>query len=158
MDSYVARMTRAVKTIDRTLYCKRNPMTEKVYVMKEAKKVKSYLMEDNSTLHVAYTDEYQVMALTHNWSVYGESVPWGEVPILERLREIDRHNKADLVRELELKEEKRRESERRHMRGEAEAFFSDYRREFMKSFSDVNTSNMDKSKDVRRKYDKRLKE
>lgn len=149
-------MTRVVKKFDRNLYCKRNTLG-KVLVMKKSKRFHSYLMEGYS-LSVAMPADVCVMALTHNWSTKGVSVPWGECALEERMREIDRSNKSDLFEEMKKQHEKIDRSKKRDLANATEAFVSDSRREIMSSFQDVNTANMDKSKDIRRKYDKRLKE
>lgn len=92
-----------------------------------------------------------VFALTDNWTVNGNPVPWGVLPILQKLREIDVSQRDTMFDELRKKREKEKESKERHLKNELDAGLKEQRRAFAKSFDDFNLSILDKKKDKRRK-------
>lgn len=91
-----------------------------------------------------------VCALTDNWSVSGNPVPWGLLPILDHLREIDAAQRADLFNDIRKQRERKAESSERHFKNELEAGLKDNRKGFSKAFDDFNLSTCDKKKDKRR--------
>lgn len=146
----VERITEVIKTHDSKLFCKR--LAGIPCVFRESSKWEHYAVDGENYLF-SRPNPYFVFALTKNWRKDSEPVDWGLVPIVERLKFIDLWNR-DLARECEAQQNKIDESNLKKMRGDNEAFLKDYRREFAKTFNDVNTANLAK-KDKRKIGDKK---
>lgn len=86
-----------------------------------------------------------VFALTDNWTQSGRPVDWGLEPILNRLKSIDVWRDPDFAEKLIAQYEQDEQSNRRNLRNTVESFLIDYRRQFAKTFGDVNTSTLAKT-------------
>lgn len=135
-------ITRAVKQYDRELYCGRDK-EGKLCIFRKSLRWEAYELEENVVLRVARPAPHLVFPLTDNWKSQGMPVDWGVMPILDRLRAHDLHNR-DLVRELEKEYDKNKEQLARESHNQAEACASEMRNQFKKAFADVNTSSMAK--------------
>lgn len=93
-----------------------------------------------------------VMDLTDNWNIGGTPVEWGIEPILARLKAIDIASNPTLFEDMMKGYEKLAESKERDFTNNVESFLLDFRRQFAKTFNDINTSTMEKI-DKRRLYD-----
>lgn len=150
-----ARITSEIKKHDRELYCERN--TEgKLCIFRKTLSWVSFVLDDGSTLRALRPTPHFVTALTHNWNIRGESVDWGIEPIMARLRSLDLW-KRDIVADIEQQEQRHAEAVERDRKNTVESFLSDFRGQFKKTFSDVNTASMEKT-DSRKKNEKRVKQ
>ena len=112
-------------------------------------------MDDGSTLWFFRPDHHFVTALTDIWTIRGKPVDWGLEPIMKRLDSLDLWRR-DIVSDIEEQERKREESNARDRMTKNEAFLSDFRSQFAKATSDINTANMNKT-DPRKKREKHAK-
>jgi len=111
---------------------------------------------DGLRLLVSVPSPHHIFSLTDTWTASGEPVEWGLEPLLHRLKAMDLWNRQDFVEEFIEQAEKEEESEKRSFRNNTEAFLKDFRRQFAKTFEDVNTSTMEK-KDRRREHERNRK-
>lgn len=81
-----------------------------------------------------------VFALTEDWTPKGVPVTWGVDVVLNRLKAHDLWRDDTFVERWITQHEKREESERRSFRNNVESFLYDFRSEFKKATSDINTS------------------
>lgn len=142
MDFTSNRITKAVKRYDYLLFCKRN-IEGKQCIYRQGKLLESYMLDDSKVLYNVKSTPNFIFALTHNWKESGYTVDWGIEPILARLKAIDLW-KRDLADECEKNEEKHIESLARERKNTTESFLYEFRDKFKKTFSDVNTANMNK--------------
>lgn len=145
------RITKTIKLHDRELYCERNE-EGKLCVYRRSKRVESLRLDDESVLHFVRPAPHFVFALTHDWRMSGEPKDWGIEPVLARIKALDLWNR-DLAGDLIQDEIKERQSLERDRQNTTEAFLKDFRRQFAKTFNDVNTTNLAK-KDSRYLGDK----
>lgn len=149
-------ITREISKYDSKLYCDKS--TEgTLCIYRKSQRIESYILDDGSCFSYVRPAPFLIFALTDNWKVTGKPCDWGVEPILKRLRENDLH-KRDLVSEIEKNEELIKKENDRDLDNYTEAFLKDNRREFAKASNDIRVANMDKSYDIRRKLDKRIKE
>lgn len=147
------QITRHLKRYDSKLYCKE--LSEgKLCVFRKSTRLEYYDV-DGCVIGFARPAPFFIMALTSNWRLDGDSCEWGIEPVMNRLRANDLHQR-NLAEECIRAEEKARESKERDMRNEQEAFLKDFRSQFHKTFSDVNTSSMKKI-DRRKKDENKFK-
>jgi hypothetical protein len=88
------------------------------------------------------------MSITHNWQANGQSVEWGELPLINRLSAMDAMSNPELFEEIVASYKKREESEGREMRNSFEAMAADMYPAFKKTFYDTNRTGM--AKETRR--------
>jgi hypothetical protein len=110
---------------------------------------------DGKTILFIKEVPYRVLCLTDSWNAWGKPVDWGIEPIMAKLKASDLWAR-DVASEINSHNEKIDASAKRDLSNNVEAFVKDYRKEFAKTFDDVNTSNMDKRTDRRFKDDKKL--
>jgi len=135
-------LTRNLRRYDKNLYAKRNS-NGTLCVWASHKRVK-YYEYDKISLGIVESDPYLVMALTENWSVRGEAVPWGIEVVLNRIKAMDLSKNEDLFKDMDEVDEEKDASEKRDFSNTVESFLYDYRSQFKKTFNDVNTSLMKK--------------
>lgn len=145
------RITRELQSYDRELYCGKN-MEGKLCVFRKGKRDEVYHLDDDVILVYSRPAPHFCFALTHNWRPQGTSVDWGLEPIMKHVRECDLW-KRDIVTDLEKQEDEYIAELARNRQTTNEAFFSDFRSQFAKTFSDINTANMEKI-DLRKKKEK----
>lgn len=98
-----------------------------------------------------------VFSLTDNWSTNGTPVSWGYEPLYNKFRQIALDRRDEAFRELEEMNEKVRQSKDRDFKNRVEDAAYEACDVFKKTFNDINTANMDKTNDVRRKADRSKK-
>lgn len=148
------RITRAIQRYDRELFCERDYKGRFAIFRRDFGHDDCWL-DESTCIHVLVERPQLVMHLTDNWGANGLPVDWGIDPILFRLKEIDGHSR-DLMHELEASQRKNEESKDRKLASETEAFVKDWRKDFAKATSDINTSSMEK-KDSRRIAERKLR-
>ena len=149
------RLTTQIKAYDRELYVERDG-EGKLCVYRKSKRWETYHLSDNCVLRFVRPTPHFIFALTHDWKASGRVVDWGVEPILARLKACDLWQR-DLAEEIIQDEEKRLESVARERQNTTESFLLDFRKQFAKSFNDVNTSTMSKREEKRRLGDKMIK-
>jgi hypothetical protein len=143
------RITKEIKLLDHKLFCEKDRLGV-FHVMREGFRHESYEFGED-VIRFLIPDPKHIVSLTHNWSISGEPVEWGLEPLIKKLREIDGWNEDAPVNHLREGMERDHESKARDRQNEAESFLKDFRKQFAKTFDDVNTSNMEKI-DKRRKH------
>ena len=100
---------------------------------------------------------YYVFSLTDNWQLTGKPVEWGAEPILARLKAMDLWNSGVGLEEAIAHNEQVDLSKERARKNSIESFLYEFRSQFHKTFSDVNTANMkkiDRRKEIENGYRK----
>jgi hypothetical protein len=86
-----------------------------------------------------------IFSLTEDWTPRTEPVPWGTMPIRERLLAIDVWQRGDaFFEELDKQDEVNAEKRQRDFRNTTESFLLDFRRQFAKATDGINTASMRK--------------
>lgn len=143
MDQRAVHLNRIIKSHDRDLFVERS--RRGTLILKRKAEVSDVYEVDGCTLIHNRQKPQVVFHLTDNWTATGKPVDWGADAVIERLREHDTWHNPDFFRKFEEQSERARASRKRHLRSEAEAFFSDYRREFARQTEGVMTHSLDKS-------------
>jgi len=131
VDSY----TRALKRYDKDLFCVRN-IDGVMCVFRKHKRFEPVCVDDNFRILNLITDKQYVCALTENWTLSTKPRQWGIDHVLTKIRQMDLQINENLLDDLDAKNEKVDESERRSFRNETEAFLADNRRQFAKAFDE----------------------
>lgn len=142
--------TRELKRYDRDLYAGRTK-DGALCVFRKVKRYDLVCDEDTFKLYYLKEDKQLVLALTDNWALTGSPRQWGIDSVLNRIREMDLQANADFFDKLDQQNEKVDESNNRHFRNEAEAFFADNRKEFADAIDEKVGCIHSLSKDERRK-------
>lgn len=148
------RITEYLKTYDSKLYCA-SSKEGKLCVYRNSTRYESYSLDDDSILTFARPAPHYIFALTEDWSMKTESVDWGLLPIMDRIRSSDLQQR-DIVGELEKHYEAQEKSNARDRMNKTEDFLHEFRDSFKNTFKDVNTASLEK-KDLRRLNDKKIK-
>ena len=146
-----SRITKEVQKHDPKLYCAKNAEGT-LCVYRRGVRFEAYEFDGDVMIYTRPAPHF-VFALTDNWKTNGRSVEWGLEPIQARLKAIDLWNRPTLADELIESYEQDEKSAERDLDNSIEAFLKDYRREFARTFNDVNTSTMNKKLDKRRLKD-----
>ncbi len=148
-------LTKHLKAHDRELYCAKNN-NHILCVYRNGYRSEVYDVDGHTIVYNRPSPHY-IFALTDTWSTNGKSVDWGIEPILARIKAGDLWNNPkfveDLIASYELDEKTREKDQRNNI----ESFLLDFRRQFAKTFSDVNTSTI-KKKDRRFADEKKIKQ
>lgn len=144
------QITRHLKLHDAKLYCDKN-REGTLCVYRQSKRYDAFDFEGNVVLFSRPTPHF-IFALTHNWTTYGKPVDWGIEPIMHKLKSGDLHQRDKLAEEMIQEYERENMREERDRSNKNEAFLKDFRKQFAKTFNDVNTSTLEK-KDLRRSLD-----
>lgn len=83
-----------------------------------------------------------LFSLTDNWQLKGTPVPWGTEVVLNRIKAHDLWRDDTFVERWIKDEEARKESKERARRNSIESFLYDFRSQFHRATSDINTSNL----------------
>lgn len=106
----------------------------------------------NGMINIVFSDALinnHVMCITDNWNESGTPVLWGIEPIIQRLRQINASESSHLE-EIKKRREKAKERSEKDFKNQIRDGLHDRRKQFAKSFEDINTSTLDKTKDKRR--------
>lgn len=140
-------LTKHLRSHDNKLFAKKHDGV--IHVFRRANRYASVAWE-SGTLVYSYEDRDHVTSLTDTWGIGGNPVDWGIEPVLQRIKEIDGHNRSVLEEMLE-QSDKAREQKERDNKNRNEAFLRDFRKPFQKAFNDFNVAQM--KSDNRRKRD-----
>lgn len=136
------QITRVIRGHDPKLYCLKD-RSGKLVIYRQYHRIEWYDL-DEGKLGFVRPAPFFIMALTTDWQLKSPSVDWGLLPILDRLKTIDLHER-DLAGEYIENYEKDSLSNLRQFQNNNEAFLKDYRRKFAKAFNDVITTNLAKT-------------
>lgn len=152
MSWYKAAINRIIKAHDRELFC-HEMRPDVLAVFRKKKRFVPVLESDEAYFYHLISDRELVLPITDTFTARGRPRVWGLDVILSELKYRDLAQNPEFFQALEEEDKKHEEAKKRHLRSEAEAFFSDTRSHFKKAWSDVRTALM--SKDEPRK---RIKE
>lgn len=144
-----ARYNRIVKKHDKKLFVTTNRISKVLEVYRENYTPETYDIsgitgEPNCYLTGILPNHHYIMSLTDTWTVFGNPTFYGETYLLDRLGFIDTWKSDSMANQMEKHNEKIDQSSKRAFNNEVEAFTHDFRNDFKKTFSDVNTSSMEK--------------
>ena len=145
-------ITRALRDYDYKLYCDKNK-EGKLCVYRKSHRVEAYDLGEGKILNVVKDAPHFIFALTHNWKSAGDPVPWGVLPILERLQKADLW-KNDLAEKCIQETEAFQAEKNRERHNHVESMLIEDKSKYAKMFSDINTGSMNKNK----KRKQRIKE
>lgn len=148
MDTRIRSLNKAVKEHDRFLFCKRDG--DNVNVYREGSTWFDYDLGEFRLLYSVSSPKL-VCSLTDNWNITGSPVEWGIEPVVQRLKSIDNWGDFNKVKDLKKNYDKELDEKDHARRSRDEDFLREFRPQFKKAFNDVNTSNMDKKLDNRRR-------
>lgn len=145
-------LTRHLKKQDKNLFAREDGGIIRVLIRGERKET----VKASDGIYFSYfvPTEHLILSLTENWSFNGERRNWGIDRVLFRLREIDSHQR-DVTRAFDEENEKIKQEKERDFKNHNEAFLHEWRDDIKKTFNDVNTSSMDRSKDPEKRLEKR---
>lgn len=146
VDSY----TRALKRYDPDLYAGRTK-DGALCVFRKFKHFELVCDDENFKLYNLVTKAQFVFALTDNWALSGQPRAWGIDHVLDRVKQMDTLANERFFEELDEQNEKVDKSKQREFRNEAEAFWSDHRREFIDAVDSFTGCIHSVSKDEPRK-------
>lgn len=150
MSHRARRITDAIKGYDYKLYAKMDA-DGIIRIYRQCKELQKVQATSDVAVWNVIRNDHLVMSLTDTWGRNGKPVDWGILPIMARLRAMDLWNSENLATEFVKSEEKDEISRARAMRNSTEAFLYDFKDQFKKATSDINTSNLSK-----RAFNKRL--
>ena len=143
-------ITRSLKRYDGDLFCDHNP-NGVLCVFRKVKRFVPVCETDGFSLKTLVEAREFVFALTDTWNLRGKPRSWGVDHILNRLREIDLQAQEKFFEAMEEAEEKAAKTKRKDFRNEAEAFWADHRKEFIKATDAVYGTTVSLSKDEPKK-------
>lgn len=135
MDLYRKRMDKALKAHDSLLF------------LQETKPGRFDVYRKSQT---GANPPHFIFPLTDTWKPDGKPVDWGIEVVLNRLKAHDMWNDKSFIATLPELHEKEAESKDRARRNDIESFLYDFRSQFHRATSDINTSLMDKK--IRKEY------
>lgn len=139
MDSRVKTLTKQLREHDDCLYAKRRN-DGVILVCRRSRNIYSGTITD-----------HLIITLTEDFTPTGKPVEWGVEPILARLKEMDGFNR-DITEEWIKNKEKSDDLDASRRNSRDEDFLKEFRPQFAKAFSDINTSTIEKI-DNRRRLD-----
>lgn len=132
--SKVGRYTRMVKKHDRDLFAVDAGACLQIH--RRADSV-------HQTFCAAPMTQY-IISLTDNWKPDGDPAEWGEIPLLEMLKSMDRWNNELDIDEMRNTREQQNQNRKTSARNEMKARAYDLRKEFARATNDINTSTLEK--------------
>ena len=136
----VSRLNSEVKKYDRELCAERDAYGRTV-IRRKTVHYDRFNM-DGFDLIVSRPAKHFIMALTHNWQLDGNYAEWGIEPVLNRLKAMDLWQNDKMVEQMIADQEKQGQIKEKDYKNNVESFLIDFRRQFARSFNDVNTSQM----------------
>jgi len=142
MNYRARRLTHFLKTHDPELYARDDGQSIKVY-----RRCKEFRLEslgyETPVLNLVRND-HLVMSLTDTWGVKGKRVDWGIEPVMARIKALDLWNSNNLADQFFKEEEEHEKQKAKDFSNNVESFLYDFRSQFKKATSDINTSNLNK--------------
>lgn len=150
--------TKALKRYDECLFAERTK-DGRLCVFRKTKRFDGPVEYEGKKFYNLVECKQLVFALTDTWTLTGVPRFWGIDRVLERVREIDTQANERLIEEIDAANERVEESKRRKFRNEAEAFWSENRKEFIKAVDSVygTTTSLSKDEPKKRLKDRSIK-
>lgn len=148
--SRVSILNNHLRDYDDKLYC-RVGSTGAIDVMRRAYKFDIFTWNGGTYRHLRPISNF-IFSLTDDWKPTGRAVDWGIDPLINRLKAMDLWNNPRFAEDLIQSYEKKEKAKDRDFKNSVESFFYDFRRQFARTFDDVNTSTLAKI-DRRRLHD-----
>lgn len=147
---------KAVKRYDRDLSC---GFTKEgvLCVFRRKKQFIPVVVEDDFKLLNLVEGRELVFPLTDTWTMRGKKRDWGIDHVLNRLRDIDTQINENLLDDMDRANEKVDQARERDLLNEAEAFWSDQRKAFVKATDDILVHSLSKDEPHKRMRDRRIK-
>lgn len=142
--------TKALKSYDRELFAARTK-DGVLCVFRKSKRYEPVVVSDSFKILNLKEDKVLIFALTDTWTMGGVPRMWGVDSVLNRIKMIDTQANERFFEEMEEKNESVDKSSKRKFRNEAEAFWSDNRKEFIKAVDTTYGTTTSLSKDEPRK-------
>lgn len=139
MNFWVTRLTKELRKADKDLFARMDG--DRINVYRWGKTYQRHDLEGGAALFVVDRQPRYVFSLSSNWSLSGIPVAWGIEPVMQRLQEIDAHNRdvyAQLMEEREKAEKSKERAESAHF----EDIARETRTEFKRAFEDYNVSQL----------------
>ncbi len=155
MTGYEWALNKALKAHDKSLYvriCKDG-------IWRVFQRVKQWRTHhiDGATLLEQYDADWLICPLTHNWAANGTPVEWGIEPVIDHIK----YGRPEYIQkrneELEKQAAQSSQSRARNLKSVAVDAAEDMYDGAKKGWSDIRYANMDKTNDVRKKWDTRRK-
>lgn len=138
------RITREIQKHDRDLFCRKDPRGV-LQILRKNTITRSVWVDDKTVITYPVSAPSFIVALTDTWTAMGKPVEWGLEPIMRKLRAIDDwQNPESENNKMLAQNEKVDQSHDRDRYNKMEAFCYDWRSQFKKATSDINTSNLAK--------------
>lgn len=153
MDLGFSTLNELVKKFDRDFFCKRTG--DGVLRVYHNKFVLRPYEIDGITYHISTCEPYHVFSLTDTWGFNGRKRDYGYMPVYFKLCSLEDRDLA--LRIVEESDRKADEKESRRVSNLAEEMAYQMRDAVKEDTKDVLTHSLDKKKDKRRIYDKRIK-
>lgn len=106
---------------------------------------------EGKNLYVSTVRPQWVTALTKDWSASSCPIEWGIEPILSRLKTMDQWRKENALDGVRRHNEKVKANKQREQHNNLKALAADVRRDFAKATNDINTANLKKVYNRRKK-------
>ena len=150
--------TKALKQYDKDLFARRN-QDGVMCVFRKNKRFEPVVVNDSFRLLNLVEGIQYIFSLTENWTLSTKPRQWGIEFVLNRIKEIDCLSNERMMEELDRKNEAVDQSKRRSFRNEAEAFWADNRREFVKGIDEIVgcTHSLSKDEPKKRLKDRSIK-
>lgn len=145
----VTRLTNELQRHDRQLVAEWH--NENICIFRKALTHEQYDVDGQTIVYFKPVKHF-LWALTKDWRMASEPADWGLEAIMAKVKESDLWHRDKLANELIKDYEKRDESNKREAGNQIEDFCHEFRPAFKKTFSDYNTSTLEKV-DLRRKKD-----
>lgn len=147
------RIEQTLKSYDPELFLNKD-YKGRLQVMRNGKTYQSHNAGDFE-IQVLTPSPHYIMSLTSDWSPKGEPVDWGLEPLLRRLQEIDDWGSESSFERMLAQNERKNQLKERAMKGLTEDVAKEWRKDFIKHTGDIICHSMDKTKDPRKKGDRK---
>ncbi len=153
MDSELSTLSSVLEAFDKSLFCKRTgDGVVRVYHHK-------YVMRpydlDGETYFFPQDEPYHVFSLTDTWGFSGRPVKYGTLLIREKLKSLEDGER--ILRDIEESERRAEDLRSKRSTSRAQDMAYEFRDAVKKDTENVLTHSLDRKKDKRRIYDKRIK-
>lgn len=148
-------LTKDLKQYDRDLYCEvvvNREGVPQIQVRRMVNRFEVVWLDNETYIYALRRSGDYLFSLTENWTVKADPVDWGFLPIINKIRSMDRWNRGgvDLFEEMQKENERIEASEERGRKNLMEEWAREMHPIFKKATSDINTAGM---KETRPKKD-----
>lgn len=138
----VKRLTEVLKSHDRALYASRSS-NGMIQVWRQADRWEASLIPEGAENPDRPCPQF-ILPLTDNFKLNGKPVEWGLDPLLRMIQSMDSWSQEDILGDVTKTRESEKRVRERSRNNDIRARAYDMRREFARSFNDINTSTLAK--------------